>query len=272
MKQNIKKDYVNALTKFSQKTQDIYKDSNYPSGPFIPYVFENYYSAPKKVFFMGQDTYCWVKSEDYLSLMKSQNYESYLLKNSEIVTGERLLCSPDKKDSHGYDGMDSGSGFWGFVQKAYIYYRTGKYYPTLNSCRSDIRKYIYEIGYSEANSIELKSSLEKEGCWDDIDHEKYTRIANAKAAKPLVDAKRLIDNYNPDAIVLLNWSDDVDCFTNLTTKESYIVEKSMLIVYSFKENKTKLFWMRHPSNFHRMGYTDEKMAEILVKAMKQYIE
>ena len=27
-----------------------------------------------------------------------------------------------------------------------------------------------------------------------------------------------------------------------------------------------------PSNFHRMGYNDEEMAEILVSAMKQYIK
>lgn len=270
MKQNTIKEYEMILEQFAHGTGEIYKDSNYPYGPFIPYVFENYCSAPKKVFFMGQDTYCWVKAEEYLSLMESSNYKGYISKNSNIVTGERLLCSPDEIDSHGYDGMDSGSGFWGFVQKAYIYYRTDKYYPTLKSCSPDIRKHIYEIGYSEAFSIELPKSLENEGCWNNIDHEKYFKIAND--AKPLVDAKRLIDIYEPDAIVLLNWSDDVDCFINLTKEESHVIKKSVLTVDIFKENKTKLFWMRHPSNFHRMGYNDEEMAEILVSAMKQYIK
>ena len=81
---NQEKIYIPLIQDFKKQTLDLYekvwinKTSDF-SGLFIPHVFDNYYSAKTKVFFIGQDTYEWLELEKIYDLSE----KDYLAENNK---------------------------------------------------------------------------------------------------------------------------------------------------------------------------------------------
>ena len=83
----INKEYFLPLVEdFCEAAEEIGSDGYPRHGLFIPYTFENYHSAQKKIFYMGRDTAGWIKFEEMIEDYKNGSLNEYLDKNSIVVT------------------------------------------------------------------------------------------------------------------------------------------------------------------------------------------
>ena len=78
--------YRKFVLEFCKKLQQIPEECHPESGIFIPYTFDKYTEAEKKIFFVGIDTAGWIKTTEMLNDFSNNNIDSYLEKNSKVVT------------------------------------------------------------------------------------------------------------------------------------------------------------------------------------------
>lgn len=242
------------LNEFIKENKQLYLESGYPYGLFIPYTFPNYEKAQLKIFYVGRDTYWWTERDKMLKSYENGVLENYLAENTLPVDVDKSLKNW---------GNNAGS-FWSFVNKLHLYIRT-KEIKNLNHIEDCDKEVLKEIGYGNINCMELNQTLIKnEGRpAEDFDMGKLDLLR--KKTKVFDNVSHIIKAYKPDFVVILNWDNGADYYLdgfNYIWQES-LFEESIQAVYLSNEVKTKIVWSSHPNRFKFLGENQENMARKL---------
>lgn len=231
-----------------------------PYGAFLPHVFStSYYKADKKIFYLGRDTYGWLRFDRMMSLYKEGKLWKYLNEVTYEVDADKAL-----------EWKNAAGAFWPFVLKLHIYIRTGKYVEDLLQMEedSDERLSLNEIGYGNMNSMELLQSLKDEDAY--VDEEVYAKVKELSA--PLDRIKHILDAYSPDFIFIFNWVEADEIFEglNVTWHEKHYIDDK-LAVYTIEGYDTKIIWSSHPRRFSYLGENTESMVRLLGDKLNELI-
>lgn len=231
-----------------------------PYGAFLPHVFStSYYKADKKIFYLGRDTYGWLRFDRMMSLYKEGKLWKYLNEVTYEVDADKAL-----------EWKNAAGAFWPFLLKLHIYIRTGKYVEDLLQMEedSDERLSLNEIGYGNMNSMELLQSLKDEDAY--VDEEVYAKVKELSA--PLDRIKHILDAYSPDFIFIFNWVEADEIFEglNVTWHEKHYIDDK-LAVYTIEGYDTKIIWSSHPRRFSYLGENTESMVRLLGDKLNELI-
>lgn len=238
------------------------------NGVFIPYTFENYNKAPYKIMYVGRDTAGWVKFKEMMNDYQDQKLTHYIEKNSNVVTVQGR--NEDGSDAHSLRegwNVTHSIDFWKFCQRLHLYIRTGREDFEITQLTNDEYDIIEEMGYGNLNTIEHDNTLKKgrkdkdgntiDGDWYRINREKFYQIR--QASREIDKLKHLLEAYNPDLIIILNWEERKDVFEGLseTWVEDQYIER-IRAVYTLANKSTKILWTSHP-NAHNCGSPYERI-------------
>ncbi len=244
------------LSDFCNECASVYEESGYPHGPFLPHTMPEYENANLKVFYIGQDTYGWKDKSHLLDSYRNNKLEDYIALNNSVISPELML-----------ESGNNGGSFWGFVTKLHIELITGEYLADINNISDSQKRLINQLGYSNLYSIELQTTLQKEGVWDGINSSLYHKIC--EAGKKLNKLKDILDMYHPDIIFILTWQDNDDVFDGLETdciQEMY--EDKFRSIYTIKGYDTKIVWTCHPTSFKFKSTNAKEMSNYLCESVK----
>lgn len=233
---NQEKIYIPLIKDFKNHTVNLYKnlwinkDADL-SGLFIPHVFDDYYNAKTKVFFIGQDTYGWPELE------KTYNWseKDYLKENNiwpESIDNTLEWTNPYT--------------FWNFVNRVQLAFN-GEKYDSLQNLSSSQCKILNQLGWGNIYSLEILETIAKygEGFNKSFNHDIYSELL--KKTQNISKLKNVIDAFHPDYIVILAWKYVEDWY--LEGLEVRFIENesidNLLSVYRLS-NGTKIFWTYHP--------------------------
>ena len=134
---NQEKIYLPLIESFKNQTSELYKKlwlKKTPdidlSGLFIPHVFDAYYEAKRKFFYIGQDTYYWTP----LSNVYNLNGVEYLKKNNEWPESIDKTLEWTKP----YD-------FWNFVNRLQLAFNDEKF-DSLQNLVDSQRSLLNQLG------------------------------------------------------------------------------------------------------------------------------
>ena len=143
---NQEKIYIPLIRDFKNQTADLYKKvwinktADF-SGLFIPHVFDDYYSAKTKVFFIGQDTYGWSELEKNYTLSE----KDYLVENNKWPESIDVTLE-----------WTNPYTFWNFVNRLQLAFNGEKYDSLQNLSSSQRKCYKWDSGslvYKRHNQI-----------------------------------------------------------------------------------------------------------------------
>ena len=143
---NQEKIYIPLIRDFKNQTADLYKKvwinktADF-SGLFIPHVFDDYYSAKTKVFFIGQDTYGWSELEKTYTLSE----KDYLVENNKWPKSIDVTLE-----------WTNPYTFWNFVNRLQLAFNGEKYDSLQNLSSSQRKCYKWDSGslvYKRHNQI-----------------------------------------------------------------------------------------------------------------------
>lgn len=255
MSNNINKEFYREFVKgFCEKLQQIPNEYNPESGIFIPYTFNNYSNAEKKIFFIGIDSAGWIKTSEMMDDYSNDDIDNYLEKNSKVVTVQGK--NQDGTDLHSLDKNTSWrcnhlSRFWPFCQKLYIYIMTGEWVNV-----TDFEQKHYDLlegaAYGNLSLIEVKKGwLGALKGYEKIDKKfvkelrSYIRITEK--------LETLFEAYDtPDLVIILGERGKrKDVLEGLGAKEIESNESESATVYELEKYPTKIIWTSHPRNLQR---------------------
>lgn len=233
---------------FCKKLEQIPKEYHPESGIFIPYTFNDYANAKKKIFFVGIDTAGWIKTSEMLTDYSNNDIECYLEKNTKVVSvqGE----NQDGTDRHSFDKNASWrcnrmSRFWPFCQKLYIYIMTGEWVNV-----TDFERKHYDIlegaAYGNLSLVEVKKGwLGALKGYEKID-KKFVMDLRSYVQK-MERFETLFKAYDtPDLVIVLGERGKrMDVLEGLGAKE--IESNEFATVFKLEKYPTKIIWTSHPS-------------------------
>ena len=273
----INKDYFLPLVEEFCKTAKALGSGVYPKHAlFVPYTFENYQSAPKKIFYIGRDSEGWIKFDEMMGDFENGNLDSYLEKNANVVTAQGE--NDDNTEYHDVHSLREGWNinnkwtFWTYCQKLHLYITKGYENVDITNLTEADYQTIEQMGYGNLNAIEHDGTLKKDRdgkCWWDLiaDKEKFHQLR--LASRKLDRIKHILDAYSPDLIIILNWEERPDVFEGIkeTWLKEYYIDK-LRAVYSIEGYDTKILWSNHPnarsiSVFDRIRLIGDTAKELL---------
>lgn len=253
---NQEKIYQPLIESFKKQTSNLYKklwvkkSSDIDlSGLFIPHVFDDYYNAEKRIFYIGQDTYYWTSLSDVYSL----NSTDYLMKNNawpESVDKTLEWTRP-------YD-------FWNFVNRLHLVLNDEQC-DGLQNLVSPQRHLLNQLGWGNIYSLETFGTIKKYGeeVTNAFDFSVYSMMF--EEAKKISNLKNIMDAFNPDYVVILAWQDVEEWyFKDLNVR--YIEEESiehLLSVYELENSRKKILWTYHPNALRFKGQDLGELMNIL---------
>ena len=257
MGKNINKAFYRYFVKgFCEKLQQIPNEYHPESGIFIPYTFNNYAKAEKKIFFVGIDSAGWIKTSEMLNDYSNNDIDSYLEKNSKVVTVQGK--NQDGTDCHSLKensswNRDLMSCFWPFCQKLYIYIITGEW---VDIAKFEQRHYdlLEGAAYGNQSLVEIKKG------WLEKVH-KYK--GNSKLVKELhtyVNEMEKLENiFNaydvPDLVIILGQRGRRDILNGLGA--TLINSNEYADVFDMERYPTKIIWTSHPSARKKRAFRQE---------------
>lgn len=256
--------YLPLLEEFCRQNEEEILSSGYPYLPFIPIAFSNYDISNPKIFYVGIDTYHWIRATQELLKYYHAHTLSVILELKEReVTPKRIL----------QDWYSDKGRFWEFVCKLHLYIRTGKVLnnDNLRNLSSAEVEMIKEIGWGNMNSVELEKTLRKEGEWDAIDPSKYYRLK--RSSENLLDPiMNLIQAFEPNYIILLGWGENEEHVfkgLNYEVKDEFY-EQDFRALYQLKDYRTKIIWTCHPCRFRFLSTNQEEMIPYVGDSLKLF--
>lgn len=244
--------YLPLLKEFCDKGGiELIEKCGYDQGPFIPYTFGHYDSAPLKIFYMGIDTYYWVPIDVLKKAFLSNTLESYLTANMSAMTRDMIF------------NWKNSTSFWGTVARLQLMIRTGKYYDDICNLSESEMNILDEIGYGNIYSIETLDTINnpKKRDLGLSDFETYNSIV--ELSKPLTKFTTLLSAYKPDIVFLFSWRDyDILNGLDFHSVDSEYDDKFRAVFESPSFN-TKLIWTTHPSSFSFKHTNMKEMVEYL---------
>lgn len=273
----INKNYFLPLVEEFCKTAKALGSGVYPKHAlFVPYTFENYQSAPKKIFYIGRDSEGWIKFDEMMRDFENGNLDSYLEKNTNVVTAQGE--NDDNTEYHDVHSLREGWNinnkwtFWTYCQKLHLYITKGYENVDITNLTEDDYQTIEQMGYGNLNAIEHDGTLKKDRdgkCWWDLIDDKENFYKLRIASRKLDRIKHILDAYNPDLIIILNWEERDDIFEGLEEKwiEDYYIDK-LRAVYTIEGYDTKIIWSNHPnarsiSVYERLKLVGDTARELL---------
>lgn len=254
--------FIPLLKEYTKANYDSILSSNYPWAPFIPYAFPKYGQSEHRVFYLGIDTYYWgTKPEDLVNACVSNDFSLWFTKNDNVVTPERILEEWRYKKGP----------FWEFICKMQLFLNDRLLRSTsdLRSLSMKEQELLREIGYGNANLLELPKTLEKEGSWDSIEKSKYWQMVESMRSifSPI---KNIIESYNPNIIFVLG-ADIRDEYLFKDLKYNHLKdldEDKWRKLYTIEGYKVKIIKTYHPCGFCRQGSNNDEMVEYLYNSLQ----
>lgn len=258
----------NALKSFGDAINDCRADNSVlPWGPMLPYVYPCYGVYEQRYFYIGRDTYGWDLGggdgfSDFFEKYDASDLAGYLSKNCSALSTEKRI--------NGWLGH-TGS-FWYVVNMLHLRLRQRQILDmgVLSPKMLDV---LNEIGYGNLNSIELPVTLQKQGCWNDIDQEKYWIIK--KSAEKHIDRYDLInDVFCPSVSIIMTWTGNEAVYFRDMDYERLADEtigKLKIVVFLVKKGglQSIIVWTYHPSYLPRIkvecAYFVERIAQVVEK-------
>lgn len=251
---NQEKIYAPLIRDFKNLTSNLYKKlwknkTADLSGLFIPHVFDDYYNAKTKVFFIGQDTYGWLELEKTY-IWSEKDYLAENNKWPESVDTTLKWTNPYT--------------FWNFVNRLQLAFNDEKY-DSLQNLSSSQRKILNQVGWGNIYSLEILETIAKYGeeFNQSFDHSVYSDLL--KNTQKISKLKNVIDAFHPDYILILAWK-YVDDWYLEGLDAQYIANESidnLLSVYKLN-NGTKVLWTYHPQALCRKKQNLEELIQIFL--------
>ncbi len=248
------------LKEFWNKYRNIYLDSGYPNGVFLPHVYENYAQSPLKVFYIGQDVPYWINAEEMGRRFDDGMYSRYIETNNSVMNPVKQKIAW---------GNNNGA-FWTMVVKLHLLIHTEKWFD-LTKIPTNTYSVIQSLGYGNVNSLMSIRTLQNYYGLEEINTDLYWKLRNA--VTQFEHLKTIIDIYEPDVIVIfcrdLNEAQEAVLFNGLEEKihwsfspelEEYIVTGEIFGSYK----RSKLIWCPNPNYFRYLGTNMREMAELIV--------
>lgn len=251
---NQEKIYVPLIQDFKKQTLDLYKNiwinkTSDLSGLFIPHVFDDYYCAKTKVFYIGQDTYEWLDLEKTYNLSE----KDYLAENNKWPASIDITLE-----------WTNPYTFWHFVNRIQLAFN-GEKYDTLKRLSSSQRKVLNQLGWGNIYSLEILKTIGKYGDLfnKSFDHSIYADLL--KRTLNISKLKNVIDAFHPNYIIILGWQYVEDWYLEGLGAQ-FIAEKSidnLLSVYELN-NGTNVLWTYHPQALCRKGQNLDELIKIIL--------
>lgn len=256
---NQEKIYVPLIRDFKNQTADLYKKmwinktADF-SGLFIPHVFDDYYSAKTKVFFIGQDTYGWSELEKTYTLSE----KDYLVENNKWPKSIDVTLE-----------WTNPYTFWNFVNRLQLAFN-GEKYDSLQNLSSSQRKILNQLGWGNIYSLEILETIAKYGeeFNQSFDHSIYSDLL--KRTQDISKLKNVIDAFHPDYVVILAWKYVEEWYLD-GLDAHFIAEESidnLLSVYILN-NGTKVLWTYHPQALCRKSQNLDELIKIFQDRKKE---
>ena len=200
---------------------------------------------------------------DSFSCYDVGDFEGYLEKNSKAL--------PLEDRTTAWSGC-TGS-FWQVANLLHLRIRLGRIVDTgdLSVCE---RAVLAEMGYGNLNSIELPASLQNQGCWNDIDEDKYRTIQ--KASERFLDRyELLLDAFSPNVSVILSWSgDEARYFDGLEYEKVADKSEGKMKVYVYRVSNGRqdciVVWTNHPSYLPRIKIGNAEFVEKIATTLEKF--
>jgi hypothetical protein len=265
----INKEYFLPLVKEFCQTANEIGQAGYPvNGLFVPYTFEKYATAPKKIFYVGRDTYGWVPFADMMNDYNNGELSNYLEKNANVVTVQgketREKYRLSLKESFNYNKTE----FWPFCQKLHMYITKGLFSVDIQSLIDEDYQVMEQMGYGNLNSIEHDETLKKvpqeAPIWYRIDRPKFRQLR--QASRNLDKILHILKAYNPDLIIILNGENRDDVLDGLQIQK--VIHCSTIPnirqdIYTLEGYSTQILWSIHPNSFKFNSTNLEQMLKSL---------
>lgn len=239
--------------------------NNMPS-LFVPGHGSVYKFQDKKILYLGKDTNGWDNFKEDLKLYRDIYKRDDLIKDVINRATNRI-----ENGCHIKWWRGGTSGFWDFVFK--------------------LQSKINEVNIEKINLETLKNNeiITQSFAWgncnifqklvsDDI---KYSDIYNEIDEKITEKykfelLKYMINSFNPDIIVILNWKEDVAFIGEYNNKKTYIddiskdieKDKKIKIEYYHLSGGQHVFWTYHPTGIRRCGDSVARWVDALYEFMK----
>ena len=251
---NQEKIYVPLIRDFKNQTADLYKKvwinktADF-SGLFIPHVFDDYYSAKTKVFFIGQDTYGWSELEKTYALSE----KDYLVENNKWPESIDVTLE-----------WTNPYTFWNFVNRLQLAFN-GEKYDSLQNLSSSQRKILNQLGWGNIYSLEIPETIAKYGeeFNRSFDHSIYSDLS--KRTQDISKLKNVIAAFHPDYVVILAWKYVEDWYLE-GLDAHFIAEESidnLLSIYKLNSG-TKVLWTYHPQALCRKSQDLDDLIKIFL--------
>lgn len=239
---NQRKIYSPLINDFKNQTKNLYKKlwikkQDDLSGLFIPHVFNDYYKAGIRYFYIGQDTYNWTG----LAKVYRLNENEYLKENNDW---------PNTIDST--LEWTNPYTFWNFVNKMQLAFNDEKY-DSLNNLSVSQRLVLNQLGWGNLYSLEVFETIKKYGdeFYKSFDHAVYSDLL--EKSKSISKLKNIIDAFDPDYLIILAWQyveewyfQDLD--VQFIESESI---PNLLSIYKIRNTNKKILWTYHPQSLCR---------------------
>lgn len=273
--------YLPLLTKFCEEAEKIGNEAFPRHGIFIPYTFENYDSAPIKIFYVGRDTAGWIKFQEMMDDYRTEKLGDYLEKNSNVVTvqGENINGSDTHSLREGWN-INNHWDFWRFCQKLHLYIIDNQANIDITKLSARDYQLIEQMGYGNCNCLEVYHTLrnnkfEGRTLWELVNDKTKLR-ALRQESRELDKIKNIIEAYEPDLIIILNWSGkpgillkelDTENVSNLYCED----KGKQRSVFTIEGYKTKILWSIHPNSFGRQSVSPNDMLLMLGDTAKKLL-
>lgn len=246
------------LQEFWKEHRDNYINSGLTDGLFLPYAFERYDRCNKKIFYIGQDAPYWLSGECMTTLFDENKYLQYVLINHEVM---RPL---EKRFAWG----NNSSAFWPMVIKVHMYLMTNTWYNDIYNISSQDLEWLETIGYGNANSVPLLRTIWN--YWEDTNIQQMNYYDVVRGSYCFNHLGAIIDNYEPDTIIILGRSFNVGSFFRETDifpygAFSYKENGVHAEVVNHKGKKIRIVWTYNPNYYKFIG---ENMHSIANKIKK----
>lgn len=252
---NQEKIYIPLIRDFKLQTTNLYKKvwvnktADF-SGLFIPHVFDDYYNAKTKLFFIGQDTYGWPELEKTYALSE----KDYLVENNKWPVSVDTTLE-----------WTNPYTFWNFVNRVQLAFNGEKYDIKKNLSTSQY-KALNQLGWGNIYSLEILETIKKYGdeFYHSFDHSIYSELLSK--SQNISKLKNIINAFNPDYVIVLAWKYVEDWYLD-GLDARYIPSESidnLLSVYKLS-NGAKVLWTYHPQALCRKRQDLEELIEIFMK-------
>lgn len=261
----IVKDVFDVGVKYSQEDIPINMPSVFIPGCGGMYKFQN-----KKILYVGKDTNRWDDFKEDLKIYRDIDKRDGLIKDITNRATNRIEAGYHIKWWKG-----GTSGFWDFIFKLQTKINKLNIEKINEEALKNNDIITQSFAWGNCNIFQklVSDDIKNSSIYNEINNVINDKVTKKSRFKILKD---MIDSFNPDIIIILNWKEDISFIGEYINKKTYIgdiskdikKDKKIKIEYYNLKDGQHVFWTYHPTGIRRCGEKVDKWVDALYEFMK----